>query len=68
MKVNVNIMNTQCIIMSEAVTAPSLMMTTLIVSEESLARETHTQTLVDFEKKKEKEKPGTDSESSPMRA
>ena len=31
--------------MSEAVTVPSLMMMTAIVSEESLARDTHTRTL-----------------------
>ena len=40
MKEKINIINTCCITMSEAVTMPSLMMT-LIVFEESLARETH---------------------------
>ena len=33
---------TACITMSEAVTMPSLMMLTSIVSEESLVRDTHT--------------------------
>ena len=42
MKVKVNIINMRCILMSEAVTMPSLMMMT--VSEESLARDTHTHT------------------------
>ena len=42
MKVKVNIMNMRCNIMSEAVTIPSLMMMTSIVSEESLARDTQT--------------------------
>ena len=37
MKVNVNILNTWCILMSEAVAVPSLMMMTSMVSEESLA-------------------------------
>ena len=36
LKVEVSIMNTRCISMSEAVTVPSLMMVTSIVSEESL--------------------------------
>ena len=44
LKLNVNIINTWCILMSEAVTVPSLMMMTLIVSEESFARDTHTYT------------------------
>ena len=45
MKVKVNIMNTRSITMSEAVNVPSLMMMTLIVSEEArLAREIHTHT------------------------
>ena len=44
MKVNVNIINTVCIIISEAVTVPSMIMMTLILSEESLAREIHTDT------------------------
>ena len=44
MKVKVNIIITSCILMSEAVTVPSLMMMTSIISEESLARDTHTQT------------------------
>ena len=42
MKVNVNIINTCCIPMSDAVTVPSLTIMTLIVSEESLARDRHT--------------------------
>ena len=42
MKVKVNIINTWCILMSEAVTVLSLMMMTLIVFEESLARGRHT--------------------------
>ena len=41
-KVKVNIINTWYILMSEAVTIPSLMMMTSTVSEESLARDTHT--------------------------
>ena len=36
--------NTRWIIMSEAVAVPNLMMMTLIVSEESLARDRHTHT------------------------
>ena len=44
MEVKVNIINTWCILVSEAVTVPNLMMMTLIVSEESLARDTDTQT------------------------
>ena len=44
MKVKVNIINTWCIITSEAVTVPSLTMMTLIVSEESLVQETHAPT------------------------
>ena len=42
MKVNVNTINTWCILMSEAVSMPSLMMMTLIVSEELLARDART--------------------------
>ena len=47
MKVKVNIINTWCIAVSEAVTMPSLMMMTLrlIVSEESPARDTYGHTL-----------------------
>ena len=41
MKIKVNIINTQCILMSEAVTVPNLTMMTSIVSEESLARDRH---------------------------
>ena len=44
MKVNVNIINTGCILMSEAVTEPNLMKMILIVPEESLVRDRHTQT------------------------
>ena len=44
MKVKVNIINMSCISMSEAVNVPSLIMMTSIVSKESLARDTHTQT------------------------
>ena len=44
MKVKANIINTWCIPVTEAVTVPSLMMITLVVSEESLARDTHTHT------------------------
>ena len=40
MKVKVNIMTMWCMLMPEAVTVPSLMMMTLIVSEESLAMDT----------------------------
>ena len=40
MKVKVNIIHPWCITMSEALSMPSLMMTTSIVSEESLARDT----------------------------
>ena len=43
MKINVNIINRLCITISEAVTVPTLMMT-LIVSEESLARDRQTHT------------------------
>ena len=43
MKVRVNLINTWCIVMSAAVTVPNLMMT-LIISEESLVRDTHTHT------------------------
>ena len=42
MEVKVNIINTRYMPMSEAVTVPSLMMMTSTVSEESLARDTHT--------------------------
>ena len=45
MKVRVNIINTRCIIMSEAVTVPSLTMMTSTVSEASLARDTQTHRL-----------------------
>ena len=44
MKMKVNIINTWCILISEAVTVPSLTMMTSTVSEESLARDTHTHT------------------------
>ena len=44
MKVKVSIMNTQCILMPEAVTMPSLMMMTSTVSEELLARDGHSDT------------------------
>ena len=48
MNVKVNIINTLCISMTEAVTVPSLTVMTYIVSEESLARDkysdTHTST------------------------
>ena len=44
MKVKVNIINTRCITVSEAVTMPSLMMMTSILSEESVARNRHTHT------------------------
>ena len=53
-----NIINTWCILMSETVTVSSFMMMTLIVFEESLAKDRHTQSLVyvnffkDFENKK----------------
>ena len=43
-EIKVNIINTRCILISEAVTVPCLMMIASIVSEESLARDTHTQT------------------------
>ena len=48
MKVKVNIITTLCILMSEAVTVPRLMMMTSKVSEESLAMHprTHAQTHV----------------------
>ena len=45
MRLKVNIINTWCILMSEAVTVPGLKMITLIVSEESLVRDTHAHTL-----------------------
>ena len=41
MKVKINIINTRCMLMSEAVTMPSLTMMTSTGSEESLARDTH---------------------------
>ena len=41
-EVKVNIINMSCILMSEAVTVPSLVMTTIMVSEESLARDRQT--------------------------
>ena len=44
MKVKVNIINPWSILMSDAVTMPSLTMVTSTVSEESLAKDTHTQT------------------------
>ena len=44
MKVKVNIINTWCIIMSEAITVPSLMLMTSTVSQESLARDMHART------------------------
>ena len=44
MMVKVNIINTQCINMSAAVTVLRLMMMTSIVSDQSLARDTHTHT------------------------
>ena len=44
MKVKVTIINTRRILVSEAVVVPSLMITTLIASEELLARDTHTHT------------------------
>ena len=43
-KVKVNIINKRCILMSETVTVPNLMLTALIVSEESPACEGHTHT------------------------
>ena len=46
MKVTVNIINTWCILMSEAVTVPSWMMTST-VAEELLARDRHTYTHTD---------------------
>ena len=56
MKVKVNIMTTSCILLSEAVTVPGLVMMTATVSEESLAidrhtdrdRQTHTHTQTDM--------------------
>ena len=42
MKVNVNVINTWCILMSVAVTVPSMMVMASIVSEESLVRDAHT--------------------------
>ena len=44
MKVKVNIVNTWCINMYEAVSIPSLMMITSTVSDKSLARYMHTHT------------------------
>ena len=41
MKVKVHIIDKWCILMSEAITLPSLMMMALIVSEESLVRDRH---------------------------
>ena len=49
MKVTVNIINTWCILVSEAVTVPSMMMMALLVSEESLARDRHTDRQTDTE-------------------
>ena len=46
MKVKVNIIKTGCILMSAAVTVPSVIMMALIVCEESLARDTHTHEIV----------------------
>ena len=46
MKVKVNINNTSSISMSEAVTMPSLMMMTSIISDKSLVRGTHTHTQI----------------------
>ena len=48
MKVKVNIINICCILMSEAVIVPNLMMVTLIVSEKSLVSDTQTQTCTDL--------------------
>ena len=48
MKVKVNIINTWCMLMSEAVTVPSLTMMPSTVSEESFVRDTHTDTRTDF--------------------
>ena len=45
MKVDVNIIYTSCILVSKAVSMPRLMVMTLLVSEESLARDTDTDTL-----------------------
>ena len=50
MKVTINITNTRCIPMSEAVTVLNLMMVTLIVSEESLARDRQTDRQTDRQK------------------
>ena len=47
MKVKVNIINTFCILMSEAVPMPRLTMTTSMVSE-SIARDTQLDTHTDF--------------------
>ena len=44
MKVNVNIISMRCINTCEAVTMTSLMMVTSILSEKSLAGDTHTNT------------------------
>ena len=44
MKDKVNILNTRCIIRSEAVTVPSVTMMTSTVSKESLARDAQTRT------------------------
>ena len=43
MKVKVNIINTWCILVTEAVTMPSLTILASTLSEESLTRDTHTQ-------------------------
>ena len=45
MKTKVNIFHMYCILMSDAVTVPSLMMMTSPVSEESLARDADTDTV-----------------------
>ena len=42
MKVRFNMIKTGCILISQAVTVPNLMMMTSIVSEESLARDRRT--------------------------
>ena len=42
MKVKDNIINTRCILMSEAVTVQSLTVMTSTISQESLARDRHT--------------------------
>ena len=48
MKVTVTIINTSCIIVSEAVTVPSLMMMISTVSGESRAIDTHTHTYTTY--------------------